>query len=733
MSDDFRYRAFISYSHTDEVWAKWLHKSLETYRLPRHLVGRETEFGPVPERLAPIFRDRDELATATSLGETLTRALQQSATQIVICSPAAARSRWVNEEILTYKRLGREHRIFCLIVGGEPGDPQQECFPHALRFQMGVDGELTQTPSEPIAADIRPGKDSKLDGKLKLVAGMLGVGLDELKQREAHRQKVRMTIVVGGSLAGMAITSTLAAAAWFARNEAERQRVIAQQEAETASRTAQFMVGLFKVKDPSEERGNTITAREVLDNGARRIATELDDQPEIQAKLMDTIGSVYEGLGLYAEAGRLLAEALDKRRHEFGDQHADVAQTMAHLAKVLSLQAKYRAAEPMYRVALGIQRQQLGDSAPQVAETLVGLAELLTSEGRFQDAEVPLRESLEIRRRIYGNEHLEVANGLEILGVNLYDQGQNEAAESMLRDAVVMQRRLLHGGDHPDLAESLNNLALLLWDDNKYDEAEALYREALAMSRKLYDELHPTIAVTLNNLALVEHDQGKLDAAEKDFRDVIRLRRQGLGEEHPEVAITMNNLAFVLDDKGDRKAAIAMQREALGMYRRLFPEGHPDLAASLTNLSRWLIDEQDYDEAEAMLLESLAMQRNLLGDDHQRVAVTQTELARLYLSKGRFADGAATSKEARLKLAESLSPDHWRTAWAGVIEGASLTRLKKYAAAEPLLKAGLAVIETSPSAGVLRVQATQKYVAELYNSWDKPDRAAASLTAVGES
>ncbi len=157
MDPAFKYRAFISYSHADEEWAKWLHRALETYRVPKHLVGRETEFGPVPERLAPVFRDRDELATATNLGETLTRALQQSANQVVICSPAAARSRWVNEEILTYKRLGREHRVFCLIVGGEPGDPAQECFPNALIYRMGADGQLTEERSEPIAADARPG------------------------------------------------------------------------------------------------------------------------------------------------------------------------------------------------------------------------------------------------------------------------------------------------------------------------------------------------------------------------------------------------------------------------------------------------------------------------------------------------------------------------------------------------------------------------------------------------
>src|SRR6185295_13015780 len=121
MNTPFKYRAFISYSHSDEKWARWLHHNLETYRIPKHLVGTETEFGPIPERFAPVFRDREELASATNLGTTLIAALEQSASQIVICSPKAAKSRWVNEEILTFKRLGREHRIFCLIIAGEPG------------------------------------------------------------------------------------------------------------------------------------------------------------------------------------------------------------------------------------------------------------------------------------------------------------------------------------------------------------------------------------------------------------------------------------------------------------------------------------------------------------------------------------------------------------------------------------------------------------------------------------
>src|SRR3954471_23301941 len=105
-----RYFAFISYSHRDEAWAQWLHKALETYRVPSRLVGQTTSSGVIPRRLLPIFRDRDELASATDLGRTVNAALAQSKNLIVICSPASAQSRWVNEEVLAYKRLGYAER-----------------------------------------------------------------------------------------------------------------------------------------------------------------------------------------------------------------------------------------------------------------------------------------------------------------------------------------------------------------------------------------------------------------------------------------------------------------------------------------------------------------------------------------------------------------------------------------------------------------------------------------------
>ncbi|HYP02745.1 MAG TPA: toll/interleukin-1 receptor domain-containing protein, partial [Pyrinomonadaceae bacterium] len=156
-NSEYKYWAFISYSHSDEQWAQWLHKELETYRVPRRLVGRRNAFGEVPRRVFPVFRDREELPGAFDLGSNLTDALRLSRNLIVICSPRSATSHWVNEEIKLYKSMGREDRVLCLIVDGEPNASDRpelglaECFPPALRFRVGRDGTLSDARTEPIA------------------------------------------------------------------------------------------------------------------------------------------------------------------------------------------------------------------------------------------------------------------------------------------------------------------------------------------------------------------------------------------------------------------------------------------------------------------------------------------------------------------------------------------------------------------------------------------------------
>jgi tetratricopeptide (TPR) repeat protein len=712
-----RYFAFISYSHQDETWAKWLHKSLESYRPPKRLVGVVTPLGEISKRISRVFRDREELASATDLGEVIRTALSKSERLVVICSPSSACSRWVNEEILVYKRLGREDRIFCLIVDGVPNapDPELECFPQALRFEIAADGSTSDNPSEPIAADVRADKDGRSNARLKLLAGMLGVGYDDLRRREQHRRHRRMAAIASASVLGMIITTGLTTAALFARAEADRQRVRAEAETETARQTTNFLVGLFEVSDPSEARGNTVTAREILDLGAQRIGSELFDQPAVQATLMDTIGTVYKSLGLYQDAQTLLERALLQRRGLLGDRHADVARSLSHLAEVLSLRADYDAAEALYVSALEQQRALLGAGDPEVAEVLMGLAEVLTEKGRYEAAEPLLREALVIRRAVFGEQHLAIASSLENLGLNLFDQGRHSEAESVLRRAVAMQRKLVDEGPHPQLADGISNLGYLLWMTGQYEEAERLWTESLEMNRVLLGDVHPTIAAGLNNLALLLSDRREYRRAEQMFVEVIAMRRQVLGNEHPDVAGDLGNLARLYFDMGRREEAFQLAYEALEVYRAAYTEtDHPDIALMLTNLGGWSSDVRDLDAAVPLLEEGLAMQARLLGAGHPDNAYSMAPLAQVYVAVGRYEKARELAAEAQRLFAEALPQDHWRTAWATGVYAASLAGTDDWQDAEALLLESYRVLRSSTEARPSAVVTVRGYLFEFY-------------------
>ncbi|HEU5482893.1 MAG TPA: toll/interleukin-1 receptor domain-containing protein, partial [Sphingomicrobium sp.] len=199
------YFAFLSYSHKDEADADWLHRELERFRVPAALVGRLTENGPIPRRLTPVFRDRQELAAADDLGEEIREALAHSRCLIVLCSPAAARSKWTNAEIKTFKKLHPEGCLIAAIVAGEPfasdlADSElEECLPEALRWKYDRRGRPTAKRAEPLAADLRASLGDKRLGFLKIVAGMLGLGLDDLVQREELRRQRRLAGIAAGS------------------------------------------------------------------------------------------------------------------------------------------------------------------------------------------------------------------------------------------------------------------------------------------------------------------------------------------------------------------------------------------------------------------------------------------------------------------------------------------------------------------------------------------------------
>lgn len=239
-----KYWAFISYSHKDSGIADWLHPKLEKYRVPRNLVGTPSRDGTVPARLLPIFRDRVELPTSAELGDNLQRSLEQSRYLIVICSPDSAQSRWVEEEIRAFRNLNGRDRTIALIARGVPNasdtvDAVNECFPNALRYE--TKGSAPPERVEPIASDMRPEADGRERAFLKVVAGLLGVGFDDLYQREKRRRSRRRMIGVAAVAALVLImVSTWWSIVRLGHSQKQIQNDVVQVKQDAAAATTDF-------------------------------------------------------------------------------------------------------------------------------------------------------------------------------------------------------------------------------------------------------------------------------------------------------------------------------------------------------------------------------------------------------------------------------------------------------------------------------------------------------------
>jgi tetratricopeptide (TPR) repeat protein len=326
-ASEFRYWAFISYSHRDKSWGRWLHKALETYRVPKRLVGMPVAAGKIPSRLSPVFRDRDELPTTSDLGSAIEEALRQSWCLIVICSPESAQSRWVNEEVLAFQRLGRGDRIHCLIVDSGNDAAAPLVFPPALGSRLDTDGGRI---GEPVAADARRFGDGRTSAKLKLIAGILGIGYDSLVQREHQRRHRNLFYVTCASLALVIVLAVSTLVAITSRRDAVDQRSHAESLVE-------FMIGDLRKKLEPDGKLATLDAvgKEALAYYASQKSEDLDaDGLARRARALHMIGEVYDLRGELDEALKVFEQAADstkelvEREPENGQRIFDHAQSV---------------------------------------------------------------------------------------------------------------------------------------------------------------------------------------------------------------------------------------------------------------------------------------------------------------------------------------------------------------------------------------------------------------------
>lgn len=635
-----RYWAFLSYSSEDRATAIWLQRALETYRIPRRLVGRPGPAGITPLFFKPIFRDSTELAADPDLFARIVSALEQSAFLIVICSPRAARSHWVNREIIRFRELHGPSRILAVVLEGSVRADTQDCFPPTLVWRSAsADGH---DRVEPIAADLRPGGDGRRRAKLKLLAGMLGVGLDVVVRRDAQRRLRWWMAVAASSLIALAITGALATMALFARNDAEGQRAHAEALIEfmlTDLRKQLEPVGRLDAMDG--------VGREALKYYAAQVPSRLDPQSLSRRaralRLMGEIrvqrGDLDAALQDFEEAS-VTTEELLARSPTDGNRVFDHAQSVFWVGEIARQRGDMTKAESSFNLYRDLAARLAAldphndDWRAETAYAESALGVLLLGAGRTADATASFSRSLRVA---------------------------NELAQKH-PDDINLQLELAQG--HAWLADAKFESGRLA-ETRAHRETElAIYKSVVTKDASLRQPKYSTIVV-LQRLGRLSSLARELDAARNQFQ---------------ESADRAEQLLSVEADNMDTTAVTAIAHVALGEV--LVTQGHADVAQIESRRAKELLtkalahdggiaDWRNYSDESQMLEAKISA---TVGDAMEALTIDQSVLTRLSTPPlpAINTQGFWLLQRARIQTGDDLAAlgysQEARQQWSGVTE-----------------------------------------------------------------
>jgi serine/threonine protein kinase/Tfp pilus assembly protein PilF len=485
--------------------------------------------------------------------------------------------------------------------------------------------------------------------------------------------------VVAASLVLVSLTVGGAVATWQAIRAIRAERET-RREADTVREVATFLQSLFEGADPTVARGQSVTARELLDRGRQRIERELSAQPEVRARLLSLLGDIYRKIGLYSEGEALLKDALATREQLHGPINRDVAEASYLLGRVTLDRGDYKGAEPMFARARQIlEALPPADRDPGLlASAIAEQAQIAQHFAAYDRADGLYRESLEIRERTFGPSHADVAWSLNGIGGVAYDRGDFVKAEEAYRRALAIQRAML-GDDSPDVALTLSHLASALGRVGRDSEAEPMMVEAVRIQERAFGPVHAEVASALNNLASLYGRQGRLDKAAELLERTVAIRTQLFGPTHNNVAIAYRNLGLTYSLAGDYARADADLRHALELDEknlgpthtaviwdlntlgslerkrahidesaRLFSTAreraeqsigtkHPEYERALEGLAGVALGRNPLDEAERLYAQALEIQQAAYGDNHFNTVNPVEGLGYVYVARGQGA------------------------------------------------------------------------------------------------
>ncbi len=553
------------------------------------------------------------------------------------------------------------------IGGAEASADARGCSLDQLRRQLRGDLDSIVLRALAMMPDDRYASVERLaDDVRRRLDGLPVLAREATWSYRAARFVARHRVEVAGGAVIVALLVAFSGTTWrqSRRLADERDRAfaaerLARTEAATAQRTADFLTELFSVSRPGESRGNTVTAREILDRGAERIRKDLADEPAVQAALMSTMGDVYRRLGLYDPAKTLLEASVDTSRRVLGDRDPQVAASLHNLARVLRDRDELARAEVLQREAVAI-RRSLTDRPPgDLADSLSVLAGIVERRGKTDEAEQLYVEAIRRFESAYGPDDWRIATSVNNLASLYHDRAAYARAEPMYRRALALERAH-YGDEHPEVAITMNNLASLLEETGRAAEAEPLYVESLRIRRAVYGEVHPAVATALNNLAGVRLDADPAGAV-KLYREAVAIHLARQGKDHPLTLATRANLGRALHRSGQLDEAERVYAAVLADARRRWPKGHTTVSTILLRQGQLFADRGRWDRAEKSLREALAMRRSLLAADHPGVAEAEGALGDFLMKRGRLDEAEPLLVSSHATLLKRFGEAHPRT------------------------------------------------------------------------
>ncbi|MEM1182953.1 MAG: serine/threonine-protein kinase [Acidobacteriota bacterium] len=449
------------------------------------------------------------------------------------------------------------------------------------------------------------------------------------------------------------------------RDRAFQASARAEVERSKSEQVADFVQGIFEVSDPSQALGRTVTAVQLLEQGARRIDVELADQPELEASFRATIAHSYRGLGLFQEAEKQLERSLELHRTLVDPPHESLAKIHRQMGQLRESQGRYDEATRHFATAAEQFAEVLGENDPETAESEADLGTVAHVLGRLDEAEQRYLSALDRLRRIPGPEApktLQVESNLVALRYHLR---QFAEAESLGRTVLARQQKVL-GPLHPDTLSTETTLAAVLLTSGEYAAAEPVLKDLLDRQKQLLGPNHPDVALAANNLAAAYYHLKRWDDAEPLYRQALRIQRQHYGDRHARSVATLLNLADLeADGRGDDDAARRFFEEAIDSRRHLAGDGHPSLLFPLLSLGELELRQDRPEIAERHLraaLEILDPSRTSPSavDEWQR-AEARSLLGESLLRQGDSEAAWPMLEDALRVLEAELGPDHART------------------------------------------------------------------------